>query len=67
MASQLSPLLGIMRWLQVFESVLFPIGLLILLYLAWYDFRRLVNLRVKEREDNEADAVLAEEVKQFGE
>jgi len=67
MANQLSPVLDILRWLQLLESILFPIALVFLLYLAWRDFRRLVNFRVKEREGDETDAALAEEVRRFGE
>lgn len=67
MTNQLSPFLDILRWLQLLEAILFPIALVILGYLAWRDFRRLVNFRIKEREGDEADAALAEEVKKFGE
>lgn len=67
MTNQLSPFLDILRWLQLLEAILFPIALVILGYLAWRDFRRLVNFRIKEREGDEADAALAKEVKKFGE
>ena len=67
MTDQLTPGLEILRWVQIIESLLFPLGLLVLLFLAWRDFRRMVDWRIKQSEEEGITEELEREVKEFGE
>lgn len=67
MPNQLSTGLDILRWVQIIESILFPLALAIILFFAWRDFRRLVNFRIRQGEDEEISEELEREVKEFGE
>ncbi len=68
MLSQTSIVTEILRWLQIIGSIVYPFGVVIILLLAWLDFRRWVNSQItRDRIASRADEELEREVREFSE
>lgn len=68
MLSQTSIVTEILRWLQIIGSIIYPFGVVIILLLAWLDFRRWVNSQItRDRIASRADEELEREVREFSE
>ena len=68
MLSQTSLLTEIIRWMQIIASIVYPFGVVIILLLAWLDFRRWVNNQIaRDRIAIRVDKELEREVREFSE
>jgi len=66
--SQTSLLTEIIRWMQIIASIVYPFGVVIILLLAWLDFRRWVNNQIaRDRIAIRVDKELEREVREFSE
>jgi len=52
----------ILRYLQFFISLIYPLAIVVILFLAWQDWHRYVNVYLQKLEEEKA---LEEEVQEF--